>query len=117
MAPFAPLATPSPPPHKQNFKEDISEFMLSLKKKWGGPGPPCLPRSATYGFQVTLLSVRAGADPGRDVENASLPPAIFKHVFDEYNFFIPVILSLFDNNKRYALSTHNRKCTNKMRHI
>ena len=43
------------------------------------------------------------------------PPAIFQHVFDEYKFFI--ISNLFDNNKPYALSTHNRKCTNKMHHI
>ena len=39
------------------------------------------------------------------------PQAIFKHVFDEYNFSI--ISNLFDNNNSYALSTHNRKCTNK----
>ena len=46
---------------------------------------------------------------------ASPPPAIFKHAFDEYNFSI--ISNLFDDNKPYALSTHNRKCTNKMHHI
>ena len=40
-----------------------------------------------------------------------LPPAIFKHVFDEYN--CSIILNLFDNNKPYALSTNNQKCTNK----
>ena len=45
----------------------------------------------------------------------SPPRAIFKHVFDEYNSFI--ILNLFDNNKPYALSTHNRKCTNKMQYL
>ena len=39
------------------------------------------------------------------------PLAIFKHVFDEYKFFI---ISNFFENKPYALSTHNRKCTNKM---
>ena len=43
------------------------------------------------------------------------PPTIFKHVFDEYNFSI--ISNLFDNNKPYTLSTHNRKCTNKIHHI
>ena len=43
------------------------------------------------------------------------PSAIFKHVFDEYSFSI--IMNLFDNNKPYALSTHNRKCKNKMHHI
>ena len=41
------------------------------------------------------------------------PPAIFKNVFDEYNFFI--ISNLFDYNKPYALSTHNRKCANKVK--
>ena len=40
---------------------------------------------------------------------------IFKHVFDEYN--ISIISNLFDNNKPYALSTHNRKCMNKIHHI
>ena len=43
------------------------------------------------------------------------PSAIFKHVFDEYNFSI--ISNLFDNNKPYALSTRKGKCTNKMHHI
>ena len=62
----------------------------------------------------TLLSVRAGADPG-GCGGCIPPPAIFKHVFDEYNFSI--ISNLFDNNKAYALSTHNRNCTNKMHHI
>ena len=37
------------------------------------------------------------------------PPAIFKHIFGEHNFSI--ISNLFDNNKPYALSTHNRKCS------
>ena len=44
-----------------------------------------------------------------------LPPAIFKSVFDVYNFSI--ISNLFDSNKSYALCTHNRKCANKMHHI
>ena len=44
-----------------------------------------------------------------------LPPAIFKHVFDAYNFF--VILSLFDSYEPYALSMHNRQCANKMHHL
>ena len=44
-------------------------------------------------------------------EGCISPPAILKHVFDEYNF--STISNLFDNNKPYALSTHNRKCTNK----
>ena len=34
------------------------------------------------------------------------PPAIFKHIFGEYSFFI-----IFDNNKPYALRTHNRNRT------
>ena len=40
------------------------------------------------------------------------PSAIFKHVFDEYNF--SKISYLFDNNKPFAPSTHNRKYRNKM---
>ena len=40
------------------------------------------------------------------------PPAILKHVFDEYNFSI--YLNLFNNNEPHAQSTHNRKCTNTM---
>ena len=43
------------------------------------------------------------------------PPAIFKHVFDEYNF--SMISNLFHYNKPYALSTHNRKCTNKKHYL
>ena len=41
----------------------------------------------------------------RDVGDASHPPTIFKHVFDEYSSSI--ISNLFDNNKSYALSTRN----------
>ena len=37
-----------------------------------------------------------------------LPPAIFKNAFDIYNF--SAISNLFDSNKPYAISTHNRKC-------
>ena len=42
-----------------------------------------------------------------------LPIAIFKHVFDVYNFSI--ISNFCDSNK--PLRTHNRKCANKMHHI
>ena len=42
-------------------------------------------------------------------------PAIFKVVLNVYNFSI--ISNLFDSDKPYALSTHNRKCANKMHHI
>ena len=41
-----------------------------------------------------------------------LSPAIFKHVFDAYNFSI--FSNLFDSNKPYALSKDNRRCANKM---
>ena len=47
----------------------------------------------------------AGADSGRgDVGRGDCisPPAIFKHVFDEYTF--STILKLFGNNKPYALT-------------
>ena len=40
------------------------------------------------------------------------PPAIIKNVYDEYK--VSIILNLFDNDKLYALSTHNRECANKM---
>ena len=42
-------------------------------------------------------------------------PAIFKVVLNVYNFSI--ISNLFDSDKPSALSTHNRKCANKMHHI
>ena len=42
-------------------------------------------------------------------------PAIFKVVLDVYNFSI--ISNLFDSDKPYVLSTHNRKCAYKMHHI
>ena len=44
-----------------------------------------------------------------------LPPAIFKNIFDVYNF--SVVTNLFDSDKPCALSTHNRKCPNKMNQI
>ena len=43
------------------------------------------------------------------------PPAIFNYVFDVYYF--SVISSLFDSDKLYALSTHDRKCAKNMRHM
>ena len=43
------------------------------------------------------------------------PPVNFKHVFDEHSFSI--ISNLFDNNKPYAPSAHNRKYTNKMHYM
>ena len=42
-------------------------------------------------------------------------PAIFKVVLNVYNFSI--ISNLFHSDKPYTLSTHNRKCANKMHHI
>ena len=48
---------------------------------------------------------------GGCVGDASPPPAIFKHAFAEYNFFITS--NFFDYDKPSALSTHNEKCTNK----
>ena len=45
--------------------------------------------------------------------------AIFKNVFDVglpvYNF--SVVSNLFNSNKPYVLSTHNRKRANKVHHI
>ena len=43
------------------------------------------------------------------------PISHFQKCFDVYNFCI--ILNLFDKNKPFALSTHNRKCANKMHYI
>ena len=43
------------------------------------------------------------------------PPAIFKNVFDIYNFSI--ISNLFDSDKSSAFSTHNQKCANKLHHL
>ena len=52
---------------------------------------------------------------GSKMKSMLPPPAIFKNVFDVYNFFI--ISNLLDSDKPYALSAHNRKCANKMHHI
>ena len=46
-----------------------------------------------------------------------LPTDIFKNVFDVGLYIFSIILNLFDSNKPYALSTHNRICANKMHHI
>ena len=43
------------------------------------------------------------------------PPANFKNVFDEYNYSL--ISNLFDKNKPYALSMHNRKYAKKMHYV
>ena len=56
-----------------------------------------------------------GADQEGNVGDASHPPTIFKHVFDEYSSSIS--LNLFDNNKPYVPSMHNRKCMNKMQNV
>ena len=42
------------------------------------------------------------------------PTSHFQKCFDVNNFFI--ISNLFDSDKPNALSTHNRKCANKMHH-
>ena len=67
----------------------------------------------------TLLLVSAaygqGWTRGGRIRVMILPPAIFNNAFDIHNFFI--ISNLFDSNKPYTLSTHNRKCANKMYHI
>ena len=59
------------------------------------------------GRDIVIGAGRGGSRGGRHIP----PPAIFKHDFDKYSFFI--ISNLFDNTKPYALRTHNRKCTNK----
>ena len=60
-------------------------------------------------------SRKGGGGGGGGCGECISPLAIFKHVFDEYKFFI--ISNFFDNNKPYALRTHNRKCTSKMHHM
>ena len=45
------------------------------------------------------------------MRGTTLPSAIFKNVFDAYNFTI--ISNLFDSIEPYALSTHNEKCAKK----
>ena len=68
------------------------------------------------GVAVRDIVIRAGRGGSRwNVGDAFSLPVIFIHVSDEYSFSIT--WNLFDNNKPYALSTHNRKCTNKMYHI
>ena len=68
----------------------------------------------------TLLMVPVAYGQGR-IERGRmrvciLPPAIFKNVFDVGLYNFSIISNLFDNNKPYALNTHNRKCANKMHH-
>ena len=67
----------------------------------------------------TFLMVSAAYGQGRiqgvKMRGTHLPPVIFRTVFDAYNFFI--VSNLFDSNKPYALSTHNRTCANKIHHI
>ena len=42
-----------------------------------------------------------------------LPKDNFKNVFDVGLYIFSIISNLFDSNKPYALSTHNRTCANK----
>ena len=56
-----------------------------------------------------------GLIQGLGWEVSILLPAIFKIVFDVYNFSITS--NLFESDKPNALSTHNRKCARKMLHI
>ena len=65
-------------------------------------------------FGVVVRDIVIGAGRGR-CGGCIPPPSILKHVFDEYNFSI--ILNLYDNNKPYTPSQHNRKCANKMHRI
>ena len=46
-----------------------------------------------------------------------LPTDIFKNVFDVGLYNFSITSNLFDSNKPYALSTHNRICADKMYHI
>ena len=62
------------------------------------------------GSVVRDIGISAGRGGSRGVGGIHPPPVIFKHVFDKYKF--PIISNLFNNNKPYAPSTHDRKCTN-----
>ena len=64
-----------------------------------------------------MVSVAYGQwlNQGLGLEVCILSPAIFKIVFDAYNFSITS--NLFESDKPYALSTHNQKCTRQMHHI
>ena len=53
-----------------------------------------------------------GGSRGEDESYAYPLTSHFLNVFDVYNFSI--ISNLFDGDKLYVLSTHNRKCANKM---
>ena len=72
------------------------------------------PKSARLvGAVVRDIVISVGMDRSR---GDAPPHQPFSNMFfDEYSFFI--ISNLFDNNKPYTLSTHNRKCMNEMHHI
>ena len=93
MAP--PILTPSFRKKEQNYRCQVTEIGLTL-----------LMISVVYG---------QGQIQGTRMRDMHPPPAIFKNAFDVYTF--SMISNLFDSNKPYALSTHNRKCANKMDHI
>ena len=58
-------------------------------------------------LMVSVVSGQGRIQRGRMRGMHIFPPAIFKTVFDAYNFSI----------MPYTLATHNRKCANKMHHI
>ena len=72
-------------------------------------------------FLVVFVAYSQGRiQKGRIKDMHILPPAIFKNVFDVCDSSI--VSNLFDSDKPYALSTptlstHNRKCANKMNHV
>ena len=67
-----------------------------------------------------FCSLWPGVDNERDKMRDSLcilPTDIFKNVFDVGLYIFSIISNLFNSNKPYALSTHNRICANKMHHV
>ena len=66
-------------------------------------------------FFLVSIAYGQGRIQGVKMRDMHLPPVIFKTVFYAYNFSI--VSNLFDSNKPYPLSTHNRKCANKIYHI
>ena len=81
---------------------------------WNGCGMEEILQNGIWKNRIPFHSIACPAYRQERIQGGGMwgmhlpPPAIFKHVFNEFNFSI--ISNLFDNNKSYALSTHNRKC-------
>ena len=83
------------------------------KQLWQNLPHIILKPNRLVGVVVRDVVISAGMDGSR----GDAPPyQPFSNIFfDEYSFSI--ISNLFDDNMLYALSTHNRKCMDKVHHI